>query len=115
MFQRFPRLPVARPRQTGPLLRLSQLSAALVLLLLSNLAQAESQWLRYRIPGMNCPGCGAQLRSEILRVPGVKQVQVQRSKEEIKVIYDDELADVLDIETAIATVGFVGTLSARSR
>lgn len=89
--------------------------AALLMLLCSSLAQAENQWLRYRIPGMNCPGCSAQLRSELLKVPGVKQVQVQRSKEEIKVIYDDELADVLDIETAIATVGFVGTLSAQSR
>lgn len=78
-------------------------------------AWAESQWVRYRIPGMNCHGCSSQIRNRLMAVPGVHKVQLNRNKEEVKVIYDDEQTDTLDLEAAMASAGFIGVLSSRKK
>ena len=92
------------------------LTGALLLntLLISNVL-AEDQWVRYRIQGMSCHGCSSQIRNRLMAVPGIHKVQMNRNKEEVKIIYDDELADTLDMEAAIATAGFIGILSSRKK
>ncbi|MCG8463514.1 MAG: heavy-metal-associated domain-containing protein [Xanthomonadales bacterium] len=101
-----------RSRVTSCLLLLIYCTA---LLCASSVAQAEQRWVRFRIPGMSCQGCSSQIRNKLKAVPGVHKIHVNRVKEEVKIIYDTDQADEVDMETAIAAAGFLGSVSTRQK
>ncbi|MDD3587929.1 MAG: heavy metal translocating P-type ATPase, partial [Thermoguttaceae bacterium] len=65
---------------------------------------------RFRVEGMHCAGCVANLERRLRGLPGVENVAVSLPLKQADVIYDDSRLTINDFLTAIGQAGFSGTL-----
>ena len=59
-----------------------------------------------KVSGWHCGGCAARTESALKDVKGVTTVSSDKSKNEVKVTYDDAKVKRADLEKAIADSGF---------
>ncbi len=61
---------------------------------------------RLGVEGMHCASCVARIEQELSRTPGVVEAAVNLTTEEATVSYRTAVADVADLERAVANAGF---------
>ena len=59
-----------------------------------------------KVSGWHCGGCAARTEAALKDVKGVTAVSSDKSKNEVKVTYDDAKVHRADLEKAIADSGF---------
>jgi len=59
-----------------------------------------------KVSGWHCGGCAARTEAALKDVKGVTTVASDKSKNEVKVTYDDSKVKRADLEKAIADSGF---------
>ncbi len=59
-----------------------------------------------KVSGWHCGGCAARTEAALKDVKGVTAVATDKSKNEVKVTYDDAKVKHADLEKAIADSGF---------
>jgi len=59
-----------------------------------------------KVSGWHCGGCAARTESALKDVKGVTTVSSDKSKNEVKVTYDDAKVKRADLDKAIADSGF---------
>ena len=84
---------------------MKKLIAGLVLAL-STAAFAGEKTETIKVSGWHCGGCAARTEAALKDVKGVTAVATDKSKNEVKVTYDDAKVKHADLEKAIADSGF---------
>jgi len=84
-------------------------SAVLLLLALALHADTLS---RYEVPGMHCPLCTSAVKKSLVRLEGVRKVEVRLNTKRAAVWHDDALSDAA-LRAAIMTTGYEATLISR--
>lgn len=67
---------------------------------------AASNTVTLTIPSMSCPVCPITVKKALQSVPGVSRVDVNFSKKEAVVVYDDAKVSVTALTKATANAGY---------
>lgn len=59
-----------------------------------------------KISGMNCNHCVMAVKSNLLKVPGVKSADVSLSESSAKIEYDEKQAKMEDLISAVEEEGY---------
>jgi copper chaperone CopZ len=73
---------------------------------LSGPALAAEKTETLKVSGWHCAGCSAKTEAALKEMKGVTAVAADKSKQQVKVTYDDAKVKHADLEKAIADSGF---------
>ncbi|QIL46511.1 copper chaperone CopZ [Vagococcus coleopterorum] len=62
--------------------------------------------LTFKVSGMSCEHCVANVEKQLEELDGVKKVKVNLKKETAKVKYDEKEVGIIDLVSAIKNAGY---------
>ncbi len=60
----------------------------------------------FNVQGMTCQACVSRVEGALTNVPGVAEARVDLTRREAKVLYDDNQANLEDLQAAVEAVGY---------
>jgi copper chaperone CopZ len=60
----------------------------------------------YKVPRMHCNGCAATVERAARSVPGVRSVQVDLARKEVRVVFEEGAADEEQLKRALEQAGY---------
>lgn len=78
----------------------------LMSIFLSSIVSAAEQTIVLSIPGMNCSICPITVKKSLLKVDGVKAINVIYQSKIAEVSYDDQLTNISSLQEATKNVGY---------
>lgn len=60
----------------------------------------------YRVPKMTCNGCASTVERVVRSVPGVRSVQVDLAKKEVRVVFEEGAASEEQLKRALEQAGY---------
>lgn len=76
--------------------------------------QKKEEQVQLALKGMHCASCAGLIERRLKKVEGVKTANVNFAAEKARVIYDNSLADVKDLITAVEKAGYKAELAGTS-
>jgi periplasmic mercuric ion binding protein len=76
---------------------------------------AEDKMVTLSVPDMSCAACPANVKRVLVRIDGVKTVEVRQDVREAVVHYDNNKASVEDLIDMVALVGYPATVKRVAR
>lgn len=73
-------------------------------------AVAEDKMVTLLVPEMSCPACPTSVKRALVRVDGVKNVEIRSDVREAVVKYDTAKASVDDLIDMVALAGYPATI-----
>jgi len=70
----------------------------------------KDQQISLAVSGMHCVSCAKIIEKKLLKVPGVKEVNVNFTAEKARIIFDSSKATTGDLIGAIASAGYKASL-----